>query len=130
MSAIFRSFALLMALVCVGSLLANSAEAQVGRALSRHLGVGYGNGYHTKTPLTDSSYYNPYSNLNSNYYGAHAGVWNQSYSSGFGSYSSFGAAQFGAYGASYYPGARVPNNYLDRPLPKWHGTTRSNLFRF
>lgn len=68
MAAMIRTFGLLTLLVFLTSLLANTAEAQMGRNLSRRLGILGGDGYHSATPLTRPSYYNPYSPLNSSYY--------------------------------------------------------------
>jgi len=65
MSALFRAIGLLVALVFVTSLLANQVEAQVLRGLARTGGYLPGSGYHVLDPLTDSSYYQPYSETNS-----------------------------------------------------------------
>lgn len=65
MSVVVRAFGLLVAIIFLTTLVANTAEAQVARTTFRAIGVFPGSGYHVKEPLTDSSYYQPYSAVNS-----------------------------------------------------------------
>ena len=68
MAALIRTFGILTLLIFLTCLLANTAEAQMGRGLNRRLGLWGGDGYHKTTPLTCPGYYNPYSQLNSSFY--------------------------------------------------------------
>ncbi|MDP1562843.1 MAG: hypothetical protein Q8M16_15810 [Pirellulaceae bacterium] len=65
MSVVVRAFGLLVAIIFLTTLVANTAEAQLARTTFRQIGVFPGSGYHMKQPLTDSSYYHPYSAVNS-----------------------------------------------------------------
>ncbi|MBL8854227.1 MAG: hypothetical protein JNK57_09675 [Planctomycetaceae bacterium] len=65
MSVIIRALGLLVFIIFLSSLVANSASAQIARSTFRTIGVFPGSGYHVKEPLTDSSYYHPYSAVNS-----------------------------------------------------------------
>jgi hypothetical protein len=65
MSAIVRAFGLLVSIIFLSSLVANSAQAQIARGAVRTMGILPGSGYHVKESLTDSSYYQPYSEVNS-----------------------------------------------------------------
>lgn len=65
MSVIVRALGLLVAIIFLSSLVANTTEAQVVKSTFRTIGVLPGSGYHVKESLTDSSYYSPYSAANS-----------------------------------------------------------------
>ncbi len=95
MLALVRAFGLMATIIFLSSLVANQADAQILRGTVRGLGVLPGSGYHVNQPLTDSSYYHPYSSANSSLYTtpastgvfgvADAGYW-QNYGVEFGSY--------------------------------------------
>lgn len=111
MAAILRLYTVLFVLVLVSSLLVNSADAQVVRNFQRHLGVLGGDGYHRAMPLTDPTWYNPYSPLNSTLIGVdpHAATMSTSTST-----------------VPVHPGGWVeqPSVLPVRPSVRWHGWIR------
>lgn len=95
MLTVLRALGLMVAIIFLSSLVANTADAQIARGTFRNFGVFPGSGYHVKDPLIDSSYYHPYSAANSqtltggmgsSVYGVVSPGYSNSYDMEFGSY--------------------------------------------
>ncbi len=124
MPVLIRTFLFLFALIFIGSMCANSADAQLVRGFNRHFGIYSGAGYHSRTPMTDSSYYNSYSPANSTYHSGVSGLNNYS-SNGLYDDSSSSHPGTGAYGGSTSRTRNVSAPLF--PVSKWHSRFRGNL---
>ena len=101
----FMLAAALVATFCNESFAQRGSRGPVRRA-GKFLGIGWGDGYHKKNPLTDPSYYNPYTHHNSNLHtrgpvSGYGYMGQSSYNPGFGYPSQI---QGQAQGQYYTPG--------------------------
>lgn len=118
MPSLIRAIGLLVCIIFVTSLVANQADAQVLRATTRTLGVFPGSGYHVKTPLTETRYYNPYSEHNTPRYvsPSDSSVMGLAPSGYWGSYG----VEFGS-----YPGHSVVSDRVVSPrVFRWNAWSR------